>query len=115
MNMVVDEGWLRRHASFSSPENLAIVTGIGDSMQPTFEDGDPLLVDRGVHDIRLDAIYVLALRDELFIKRVQRNLDGSFVIISDNPKYSPQPVNERDRDTFQVLGRVVMAWNSRRI
>lgn len=115
MNMVVDENWLRRHATFSSPENLSLVTGIGDSMQPTFEDGDPLLVDRGVTDIRLDSIYVLSLKDELYIKRVQRNMDGSLVIISDNPKYRPQEVSERDRGTFQVLGRVVMAWNSRRI
>jgi hypothetical protein len=115
MNMIVDENWLRRHATFTSPDNLSIVTGIGDSMQPTFEDGDPLLVDVGVREIRLDAIYVLALHDELFIKRVQRKMDGSLVIISDNPRYAPQPIEESDRSTFQVLGRVVMAWNSRRI
>jgi phage repressor protein C with HTH and peptisase S24 domain len=115
MNMVVDEGWLRRNASFSSPENLALVTGIGDSMRPTFEDGDPLLVDRAVTEIKLDAIYVLALRGELFIKRIQRRPDGSFLMISDNRAYEPYHLADGERDQFQVLGRVVMAWNSRRI
>lgn len=115
MNMVVNESWLRRNASFSSPENLAIVTGIGDSMRPTFEDGDPLLVDRGVTEIRLDAIYVLSLGGELFIKRIQRRPDGSVLMISDNPVYPPHPITNGERDRFQVLGRVVMAWNSRRI
>lgn len=115
MNMVVDENWLRRTATFSSPENLALVTGIGDSMRPTFEDGDPLLIDRAVTDIKLDAIYVLALNDELFIKRIQRRPDGSFLMISDNKSYEPYHITDGERQKFQVLGRVVMAWNSRRV
>lgn len=115
MNMVVDETWLRRNASFSSPENLAIVTGIGDSMRPTFEDGDPLLVDRSVTEIRLDAIYVLSLNGELFIKRIQRRPDGSYTMLSDNRAYEPYHIKDEEREQFQVLGRVVMAWNSRRI
>lgn len=115
MNMVVNENWLRRNATFSSPENLAIVTGIGDSMRPTFEDGDPLLVDRGVADIRLDAIYVLSLNDELFIKRIQRRPDGTVLMISDNRAYEPYHIQDAERGNFKVLGRVIMAWNSRRI
>ena len=115
MSMVVDESWLRRHATFSSPDQLALVTGIGDSMLPTFEDGDPLLVDRGVTDIRLDAVYVLSLNDELYIKRVQRRPDGTIVMISDNKSYEPYHIRDHERDKFQVLGRVVMVWNARRI
>ena len=114
--MFVNEAWLRRHAAtFSTPENLALITGFGDSMEPTFKDGDSLLVDRGVTDIKLDAIYVLALRDELYIKRVQRRPDGTVMMLSDNPSYQPYQIKNAERDQFQVLGRVVMAWNSRRI
>lgn len=115
MNMVINESWLRRHANFSSPDNLALVTGIGDSMRPTFEDGDSLLVDRGVGDLKVDAIYVLALNDELFIKRIQRRPDGTFMMISDNKAYEPYHIKDAEREQFKVLGRVVMAWNSRRI
>lgn len=115
MSMVVDETWLRRHATFSSPDQLALVTGIGDSMFPTFEDGDPLLVDRGVTDIKLDAVYVLSLNDELYIKRVQRRPDGTVVMISDNKSYEPYHIKGNERNRFQVLGRVVMVWNAKRI
>jgi len=113
--MHVNETWLRRHAAtFSTPDQLALITGFGDSMEPTFADGDTLLVDRGVSDIKLDAIYVLALNDELFVKRIQRGGDGSFTMISDNKNYLPRQVTRSEREHFRVLGRVVMAWNSRR-
>jgi phage repressor protein C with HTH and peptisase S24 domain len=113
--MGVDENWLRRNATFSSPENLALVTGIGDSMDPTFHDGDPLLVDRGVTDVKVDSIYVLALQEQLYVKRLQRKPDGSLVMLSDNKAYEPHRISKSERDQFRVLGRVVMAWNSRRI
>lgn len=115
MSMVVDETWLRRHANFSNPDNLGILTGIGDSMQPTFEDGDPLLVDRAVNDVRLDAIYVLSLNDRLYIKRLQQRPDGAFVMISDNKSYESYVITDAEREKFQVLGRVVMVWNARKI
>jgi phage repressor protein C with HTH and peptisase S24 domain len=113
--MAVSERWLRTHATFSAPENLALITGFGDSMSPTFNDGDVLMVDRGVTDVKLDAIYVLSLRDELYIKRLQRRPDGGVLMLSDNRAYEPYQIPEADRGQFQVLGRVVMAWNAHRL
>jgi phage repressor protein C with HTH and peptisase S24 domain len=115
MSMEVDESWLRRHASFSHPNNLGILTGIGDSMFPTFEDGDPLLVDRSVNDVKLDAVYVLSLNDRLYIKRLQQRPDGAFVMISDNKAYDSYVIADAEREKLRVLGRVVMVWNARKI
>ena len=56
-NMRVSTGWLRRNVGSSSPDNLAVITGYGDSMEGTFSDGDLLLVDRGVTDIKIDASF----------------------------------------------------------
>lgn len=112
--MVVDEGRLRRNCTFSSPENLSLVTGVGDSMRPTFEDGDALLVDRGIRECRVDGLYCLALNDELYIKRLQRRPDGSVMMISDNRAYEPYQITQ-GRDRVDVLGRIVMAWNARRM
>ena len=105
--------------SFTTPKNLAILTGYGDSMQPTFQDGDPLVIDTGVKDVTVDGVYVLE-RDgpagwELFVKRLQRQLDGSFLMISDNPKYRPQHVSEADRNRFKVAGRALGVWNFTRL
>src|SRR5690606_10289288 len=65
--ITVNRDWLRRNVTPSSPSNLAVITGLGDSMEGTFNDGDLLLVDRGISEVRIDAVYVLALNDELYI------------------------------------------------
>lgn len=113
--MTVSMDFLRQSVTFSKPDNLALITGYGDSMEGTFNDGDLLLVDRGVNDVKIDAVYVLSLNDELYIKRLQRRGDGTFTMISDNRKYEPIPVSEKDLARFQVLGRVLLAWNARKL
>lgn len=114
-SMTVSRSWLSRNATYSSVENLALLTGYGDSMTGTFEHGDLLLVDRGIREVKLDAVYVLALNDELYIKRLQRRPSGEIRMISDNPKYEPYTITEAEREKFEVLGRVVMIWNAKRL
>ncbi|MDR0703202.1 MAG: helix-turn-helix domain-containing protein [Azoarcus sp.] len=113
--MTVTAAWIRRNISVSRPSNLALITGYGDSMQGTFDDGDLLLVDRGVTDIKIDGVFVLALNDQLYIKRLQRRPNGSVLMISDNRKYEPYLIENGERDKFQVLGRVVLAWNAKKV
>jgi phage repressor protein C with HTH and peptisase S24 domain len=113
--MRVSKEWLSRNVIYSSLDNLALITGLGDSMEGTFSDGDVLLVDRGVTEVKLDAVYVLSLHDELYIKRLQRRPDGSLLMISDNDKYPPYVIENGDRDAFKVEGRVLLAWNARKL
>lgn len=109
----VSPAWLRKHTHISHPDNLAIITGYGDSMAGTFSDGDLLLVDRGVTEIKIDAVYVLARGEELFIKRLQRVPDGTLLMISDNERYKPYPITPSELPTFHVLGRVIMAMTKK--
>jgi hypothetical protein len=97
------------------PTALRLISAYGDSMAPTFVDGDVLLVDTGVQEIRLDAVFVLSYRDELFIKRLQRRPAGVLRMLSDNKVYDPIDIPEAERDTFRVLGRVLLAWNARKL
>ena len=87
----VRESWLCRNLALSAPGNLSIIAGVGDSMKPTFSDGDLLLVDRGVSEIRVDAVYVLELHNNLYIKRLQIRPDGAILMLSDNNAYEPIP------------------------
>lgn len=110
----VNRHWVRTNLpQITSPANLRIITGYGDSMQGTFSDGDVLFVDVGVKEVRVDAVYVLAMNDELFIKRVQRRPDGAITIISDNKNYEPFIVTERD--SVAILGRVVRVWKDTKL
>ena len=112
----LQEAWVRQNlGAVSSLSNLALLPAYGDSMTPTFSDGDLLLVDRGVNDIRLDAVYALGLNGELFIKRLQRRPDGAILMISDNKSYEAYRIENGERDQFAVLGRVVWAWVGKKL
>ncbi len=115
-HMRLTKSWIQRNIpSLSNPNNLAVLSAYGDSMTPTFSDGDILLVDRGISDIKIDAVYVLALQDELYVKRLQRRPGGAVLMISDNKAYEPYVIDNGERQHFRVLGRVVWAWNGRKL
>lgn len=116
--MRVNTASLRAHLGstpVSSFANLRIVSAHGDSMSPTFESGDLLLIDAGVNEVRVDAVYVLSLRDELYVKRLQRRPDGAFLMLSDNTRYQPYMIADGELEQFQVLGRVLMSWNAKKL
>lgn len=97
--------------AFTAPENLVIITGLGDSMRGTFNDGDPIIVDRGVKEVTVEGVYVLDRDGELFIKRIQRQLDDTLMMISDNPRYAPLHITDTARKSFEVIGRALGVWN----
>ena len=109
--------WLRHMLPrTSSPKNLAAITAFGESMAPTFKDGDTLIVDLGVERIQEDGLFVLSLDDELYIKRVQRRpTDRAILMKSDNPLYETIVIESVERQRFEVLGRVVWVWKGEKV
>ncbi len=107
-----DERWLKALTP-SPPSNLSVVRVEGDSMAPTLNAGDDILVDRGDAAERLrDGIYVLRIDDALLVKRVALNPVGRRVTIqSDNPAYPDWP--DCGLDEIKCIGRVI--WSGRRI
>jgi transcriptional regulator with XRE-family HTH domain len=102
--------WLRQFYS-GNPRHLALILARGDSMHPTIQDGDLLLIDLSQHQITTDAIYVLRLDEQFLIaKRVQRMYDGTIHVLSDNAAYATQIVQASD---IHVVGRVI--WYGRRL
>lgn len=112
---VTEEGLRRRliRTTFTSLGNLKLLSAYGDSMAGTFEDGDVILVDTGVRDVDRDGIYVYSRDGELQVKRLQREDDGSFTVISDNPRYRDRRIAREDRAIYQVHGRALLAWTAR--
>jgi phage repressor protein C with HTH and peptisase S24 domain len=107
-----DERWLK--ALTSTPaERLSIVKVEGDSMSPTLNQGDDILVDPGDAAERLrDGIYVLRADDALVVKRLALHPMGRRVTVqSDNPAYPDWP--DCGLDHIQVIGRVI--WSGRRV
>lgn len=94
-------------------KDLALLTVKGDSMNPTLNDGDMILVDLRASRIEDSAIYVLEFEDALLVKRIQRKLDGSVVIKSDNQAYEPEILPKERVESVRIVGRVV--WSGRRM
>jgi phage repressor protein C with HTH and peptisase S24 domain len=107
-----DERWLK--ALTSSPaERLSIVKVEGDSMSPTLNQGDDILVDPGDAAERLrDGIYVLRADDALVVKRLALHPMGRRVTVqSDNPAYPDWP--DCGLEHIHIIGRVI--WSGRRV
>lgn len=95
--------WVRAITS-APPSMLTFARGRGDSMQPTIQDGDIVLIDRSINTIReQDAIWALTIGDFAMIKRVR--VRGPMVsILSDNELVPP---DEAHFEEINVVGRVV--------
>lgn len=91
------------------PEQLAAFRVDGDSNEPILSDGDTVMVDLRRKEMRGDAMYVICLGDHLYAKRLQRQLDGGFQVISANPAYPPVLVPKDRLDELEMVGRVVWA------
>ncbi len=96
-----------------NPSNLVIVTARGDSMLPTFNDGDVLLVDTSRTDRREDGIYVIRTDHGVIAKRLCFGFDGGVTVISDNPSYPPREYDADHAEHLVVAGRVV--WAGRKL
>lgn len=97
--------WLKLRGLFA--KDLNCVTARGDSMEPTISSKDTLLVDTSKTNPRDGHIYVIRSGDVLWVKRVQRQIDGSLLLISDNSTYPPMPLMLADHPDIQVIGQVV--------
>lgn len=101
--------WIQKNVkNHTGANNLAIVTGFGDSMRGMFNPGDPLLVDRGVTAVEFDSIYFFRIGGEGFIKRLQRVPGEGLIAISENKAYRDWTIKP-DMD-FEVFARVIKVW-----
>lgn len=90
-----------------TPQNAGLITAQGDSMHPTIPDGAMLLIDLSIRDVRNGYIYVVVKDGSLLVKRVQTKMDGSVVLISDNPVYEREELPANQVAELHIAGRVV--------
>lgn len=107
-----DEGWLRKLTP-SKASSLSIIHVHGDSMEPTLNDGDEVMVDLGDGQSRLrDGIYVLRMDDALNVKRIAIEPQGRRIsVLSDNPAYPSW--RGLERRAINIVGRVL--WFGRKL
>lgn len=92
-----------------TPSDLACLRVDGDSMTGLLEDGDTVMIDLSRNTLEGEGVYVVMLDDHLYAKRLQRQFDGSVLIISHNKEYQPMTVPKDRLAELHIIGRVVWA------
>ena len=107
-----DRRWLKALTG-ASAEHLSIIRVEGDSMAPTLNDGDDILLDRrDAGEPLRDGIYVLRVDERLLVKRLAVHPMGRHVTVqSDNPAYPDWP--DCSIDEVTCIGRVI--WAGRKV
>ncbi len=89
------------------PERVRALRGRGVSMEPTISDGALVLVNIAKERLVDGQVYALRAPDGLRIKRVQRQMDGGLLLISDNRElFEPERLPPHEAEQMSVLGRV---------
>ena len=96
-----------------SPNMTSFIFARGNSMQPTIEGGDSLLVDLSKKEIYDGKIYCIRMDGQLYAKRLQKLSDTKLKVISDNKDYEPiildfEKLGDYD---FEVIGEI--RWSGR--
>ena len=85
-------------------KNIEAINVIGDSMEPTLNSNNIIFIDKSIKSGFRDGIYAFTTTHGLFVKRIQKRVDGKLDIISDNKDYPAQVMKS---DELEVLGKVV--------
>jgi phage repressor protein C with HTH and peptisase S24 domain len=94
---------------FEEHFHLKLVTGWGQSMEPTIKHRDPLIVDVSIREFAGDGIYLFSWDDHIYIKRLQVADEDHFEMISDNTRHKDRMIR---RDMTFIQARVLLVWNA---
>lgn len=105
--LVFKKEWIQ--ALGKSDSDLATVHAQGNSMAPTIEDGQVLLVDTSETQPQSAKIYLICVDDQLYIKRLI-NMFDKWIMRSDNTDKHSYPDIEISADkmsSVDIQGRIV--------
>jgi phage repressor protein C with HTH and peptisase S24 domain len=90
-------------------KNIDAINVVGDSMEPTLNDDNIIFLDKTKNDCSRDGIYAFTTVHGLFVKRIQKRVDGHLDIISDNKDYPSQVLNNSD---IKIVGKVISSFGT---
>lgn len=98
--------------NYSASNKYSVISARGSSMSPVINDDDKLVIQHDLGgQIVDDTVYLFRYNDELFIKRLVKNVD-QIVCISENPRFQDRIIEPKG-DNFSIIGKVVGLFRSR--
>lgn len=97
-----------------APQDMVLVTVVGDAMSPTLSPGDVALADQGRSQAGEDAMYLLRSGQGLLVRRLQRLPGNKLRVSCDNQAYGGFDLDPTDPGAdMEPIGRIV--WVSKRV
>lgn len=94
-------------SGYSRNKLYSMINASGNSMSPTIDNGDKLIVEHwNGNQIQDNKIYVFCFNNEFFVKRLSKNLD-EIIIKSDNPEYRIRTINGKSAAELILIGKIV--------
>lgn len=103
--LLKEPGWFRRYRV--RPDDAIAVWADGDSMADFIVDGDICIFNRVRRMPQSGKIFLIQHPDGLRIKRLRREIDGTWVLESNNPdkrRYPDERVGPDQADMLVILG-----------
>lgn len=92
-----------------SPARVEAIQARGDSMYPTIHDGQWVLIDRADRALVDGLVYGFRTPDGLRLKRFQKAIDGTPMLVSDNRDlYAVERLSPEDFNQLRVAGRAFL-------
>ena len=92
-----------------SPARVEAIQARGDSMYPTIHDGQWVLIDRADRSLADGLVYGFRTPDGLRLKRFQRAIDGTAMLVSDNRDlYAVERLSPDDFSQLRIVGRAFL-------
>lgn len=95
--------WLSK---MGNPNTMVFMDVVGNSMEPSINDGDMVLIDQGHTTLSPHGVYAVGYEETLYIKRVEQR-SGYVILHSDNPNYSDIEISGDELNSFRVIGKVI--------
>lgn len=100
----------------SKIKKYSVINARGNSMEPFIKDRDKLIVqhfDCG-EQIADGKIYVFCYNDEIFVKRLSKNVN-QLIIESDNKLFDTIKLEKEEINEVYIIGQIVGLWRDCRI
>lgn len=92
-------------SNYMQSGKYSVISARGSSMSPVIMDEDLLIIQHNLNENIIDnTIYLFKYNDELFIKRLVKNID-QIICISENPRFEDRVIIPKNN--FEIVGKVV--------
>lgn len=100
--------WFKRYGV--RPQNAIALWADGESMADFIVDGDIVIFDKSRTEPRTGQIFLIDHPDGLRIKRLRRDIDGSWVLESSNPdkrRFPDERIAQDQAELLRIVGEFV--------